>query len=57
MEGKEMVNDFQQEIMDRKLALKGDIKKTGGNCSRILLILGISVYVIGFMIATNVMKN
>jgi len=42
MAGKEMINDFQQEIRDRKLALKEDIKRNGGNCARILLILGIS---------------
>ena len=49
-----MINDFQQEIMDRKLALKEDIKRTGGNCTRMLLILGISAYVIGFAIILGI---
>ncbi|MCE5220927.1 MAG: CPBP family intramembrane metalloprotease [Clostridium sp.] len=49
-----MINDFQQEIMNRKLSLKEDIKRTGGNCSRMLLILGISVYVIGFAIMLGI---
>ena len=49
-----MINDFQQEIIDRKLALKENIKRTGGNCSRMLLILGISVYVIGFAIILGI---
>ena len=49
-----MINDFQQEIMNRKLALKENIKKTGGNCARMLLILGISVYVIGFAIILGI---
>jgi hypothetical protein len=46
--GKEMVKDFQQEIADRRLTLKKDIKRTGGNCTRILLILAISTYVLSF---------
>jgi len=45
-----MVNDFQQEIESRKLKLKNDMKKTGGNCARMLLILAILVYIIGFAI-------
>jgi len=45
-----MVNDFQQEIMNRKLSLKEDIKKTGGNFARMLIILAILTYVIGFII-------
>ena len=49
-----MINDFQQEIMNRKLALKEDIKRTAGNCSRMILILGISVYVIGFAIILSI---
>ena len=49
-----MIKDFQQEILDRKLTLKEDIKKTGGNCTRMLLILGISVYVIVFAIALGI---
>lgn len=54
MVGKEMINDFQQEIVNRKLALKKDIKRTGGICSRMLLVLGISVYVIGFAIILGI---
>jgi len=49
-----MINDFQQEIMNRKLALKEDIKRTAGNCSRMILILGISVYIMGFAIILGV---
>ena len=49
-----MINDFQQEIRDRKLALKEDIKRNGGNCARMLLILAISVYVIGFAIILGI---
>ena len=45
-----MINDFQQEIKNRKLALKEDIKRTGGNCARMLLILAILTYVMGFII-------
>ncbi len=45
-----MVNDFQQEIENRKLRMKNDMKKTGGNCARMLLILAILVYIIGFAI-------
>lgn len=46
--GKIMTNDFHQEIEDKELALKEDIKRTGGKCSRILLILAISTYGIGY---------
>jgi len=45
-----MINDFQQEIVNRKLYLKEDIKKNSGNFARILLILAISIYIIGFII-------
>jgi len=45
-----MINDFQQELMVRKLSLKEGLKKTGGNCARMLLILGILTYAIGFLI-------
>ena len=41
-----MINDFGQEVMARKLALKVGLKKTGGNCARMLLILGILTYAI-----------
>jgi membrane protease YdiL (CAAX protease family) len=50
MVGKVMISNFQEEIEYRKLALKKDIKKTGGNCARILLALVISTYGIGFAI-------
>ena len=49
-----MIHDFEQEIENKRLALKKDIKKTGGNCARMLLILGISVYVIGFGIILGI---
>ena len=42
MAGRKMINDFQQEIANRKLRLKKDIKKTGGNCAKMLLILAIN---------------
>ena len=45
-----MINDFQKEVMARKLSLKEGLKKTGGNCARMLLILGILAYGIGFLI-------
>jgi membrane protease YdiL (CAAX protease family) len=45
-----MINDFGQEVMNRRLALKGKLKKTGGNCSRMLLILGILTYAVGYLI-------
>lgn len=45
-----MVNDFEQEVMARKLALKEGLKKNGGNCARMLLILGILTYAIGYLI-------
>lgn len=44
-----MTNDFQEEIEYRKLALKKEIKKSGGNCARILLALVLSTYGIVFM--------
>ena len=49
-----MINDFQEEIANRKLILKKDIKKTGGNCARLLLILAISIYAIGFTIILGI---
>ncbi len=49
-----MINDFQEEIANRKLRLKKDIKKTGGNCARMLLILAISIYAIGFAIILGI---
>ena len=45
-----MINDLKQEVMARKLSLKEGLKKTGGNCSGMLLILGILAYGIGFLI-------
>ncbi|WP_160683512.1 CPBP family intramembrane glutamic endopeptidase [Clostridium sp. C2-6-12] len=45
-----MINDFQQEVMVRKLALKDGLKKTGGNCAKMLLILGILTYAVGYLI-------
>ncbi|OOM78511.1 CAAX amino terminal protease self- immunity [Clostridium puniceum] len=44
-----MINDFQQEVMSRKFSLKEDLKKTGGNCTRMLLILAILTYAIGYL--------
>ncbi|WP_297417553.1 CPBP family intramembrane glutamic endopeptidase [Clostridium sp.] len=49
-----MVDDLQQEIDNRRLALKQEIKITGGNCTRILLILAISTYAIGFGIVFGI---
>jgi membrane protease YdiL (CAAX protease family) len=46
--GKVMINDFEQEMEEKELALKEDIKKTGGKCSKILLILAISTYAIAY---------
>lgn len=45
-----MTNEFQQEIIDEKLRLKNDIKRTSGNFAKMLLILVISIYLIGFTI-------
>jgi membrane protease YdiL (CAAX protease family) len=45
-----MINDFQQEFENRKLALKKDIKRTGGNCARVVLAVAVSAYGIGFAI-------
>ena len=45
-----MIHNFQQEIMNRKLVLKEEIKRTSGNCARMLLILAILIYAIGFII-------
>lgn len=45
-----MIHDFEQEIENKRLALKNDIKRTGGNFARMLLILAISTYAIGFII-------
>jgi membrane protease YdiL (CAAX protease family) len=45
-----MINDFGQEVMARKQSLKEGLKKTGGNCARMLLILGILTYAIGYLI-------
>lgn len=46
--GKIMTNDFYQEMEDKELTLKEDVKKAGGKCSKILLILAISTYGIGY---------
>ncbi|NSB42676.1 hypothetical protein B0P06_002447 [Clostridium saccharoperbutylacetonicum] len=46
--GKMMINDFEQEMEVKELELKAEIKKTGGKCSKILLILAISTYAIGY---------
>src|SRR5471030_1268082 len=54
MADKEMINDFQQEVADRKLVLKKDIKRASGNCARMLLILAISIYAIGFAIILGI---
>lgn len=56
MVGKEMINDFQQEIANRRLKLKHDIKKTGGTCAMILLALAVSTYAIGYGITFSI-KN
>jgi uncharacterized protein len=45
-----MINDLKQEVMARKLSLKEGLKKTGGNCAKMLLTLGILAYGIGFLI-------
>ena len=50
MAGEEMINGFEQEIENTQLRLKTDIKKTGGNFGRMLLILAISTYAIGLII-------
>lgn len=50
MAGKKMTNEFQQEIEEERSTLKQDIKKTGGNCAKILLILAISTYGIEFAV-------
>jgi len=44
-----MLDDFQQEYDERKLILKKDIKITGSNCAKILLILALSTYGISFV--------
>ena len=49
-----MINDFQEEIEYRKLALKKDIKKSGSNCARILLALVLSTYGIVFMLTFSI---
>lgn len=54
MAGKEMINDFQQEILSRKLKLRNDIKRTGGNCAMMLLMLAASTYIIGFAIIFSI---
>lgn len=54
MVGKEMINDFQQEIVNRRIRLKDDIKKTSGTCAMILLVLAISTYAIGFGIIYSI---
>lgn len=43
-----MINEFYQEFEDKKIALKKEIRKSGGNCAKMLLILAISTYGIGF---------
>lgn len=61
--GKIMIDDFQQEMEERELALKSEIKETGGRCSKILLILAISTYGIGYgtvfivKIINTILKN
>ncbi|EHJ02209.1 Abortive infection protein [Clostridium sp. DL-VIII] len=45
-----MTNEFQQEIEEERSTLRQDIKKTGGNCAKILLILAISTYGIEFAV-------
>lgn len=50
MAGKKMIGEFHSEAEDRKLILKEEIKKSGGNCAKMLLILAISTYGIGFVI-------
>lgn len=44
-----MINEFYQDFEDKKILLKKEIKKSGGNCARMLLVLAISTYGIGFM--------
>lgn len=45
-----MIYEFHQEIEDKRTLLKKEIKKSGANCAKMLLILGISTYGIGFAI-------
>ena len=49
-----MINDFQQEIVNRRLRLKHDIKKTGGTCAMILLALAVATYAIGYGITFSI---
>jgi len=49
-----MISDFQQEVADRKVVLKKDIKRASGNCARMLLILAILIYAIGFAIILGI---
>jgi len=49
-----MINDFQEEIEYRKLSLKKDIKKSGGNCARILLALVLSTYGLVFIMTFSI---
>lgn len=50
MAGMRMINDFHQESEDKKFELQKEIRKSGGNCAKMLLILAISTYGIGFVI-------
>lgn len=43
-----MIDDFEQVVEERESALKAEIKRAGGKCSKILLILAISTYLIGY---------
>lgn len=46
--GKAMIDELEQQIEERELELKGEIKKTSGKCSKILLILAISTYAMAY---------
>ena len=58
-----MIDDFQHEIEERELLLKEDIRRVGGKCSKVILILAISTYVIAFgilgivWIANTILKS
>nr|WP_312292462.1 CPBP family intramembrane glutamic endopeptidase [Clostridium chromiireducens] len=50
MVGKMMLDDFEQEVDEKKIILKKNIKSVGSNCAKIILILAISTYGIAFTI-------
>lgn len=49
-----MIENFKEEIINEKLRLKNEIKKTSSNCAKMLLLLVITIYGLGFLISFGI---